>query len=42
MNEKKALQRIRKAEAELAYATPERAAYLVHRIVRWKATVFKR
>ena len=41
MNEKRALKRIRAAEAELAYATPERAAYLVSKLVRWKSTVFK-
>ncbi|MBQ8323336.1 MAG: hypothetical protein IJX91_05155 [Clostridia bacterium] len=39
-NVKKTMQRIRKAEAELSYATPARAAKLAGKIVRLKATVF--
>ena len=34
------MERIRKAEAELSYASPARAAKLASEIVRLKATVF--
>ncbi|MBP3434182.1 MAG: hypothetical protein J6K50_02800 [Clostridia bacterium] len=37
---RKILRKIRRSEAELAYATPARAARLTSRIVRLKATVF--
>ena len=37
---KKTMERIRKAEAELSYASPARAAKLASEIVRLKATVF--
>lgn len=37
---KKILEKIRRSEAELAYATPARAAKLTSRIVRLKNTVF--
>lgn len=36
----KMLRKIRKAEAELVYATPPRAARLASKLVKWKATVF--
>ena len=41
-NEKirKTLKRIREKEAELAFASPKRAAKLTSEIVRLKATVF--
>ena len=39
-NQRKILEKIRKAETELGYATPDQAAKLTSRIVRWKATVF--
>ncbi len=39
-NQRKILEKIRKAEAELGSATPDQAAKLTSRIVRWKATVF--
>lgn len=34
------MRKIRKAEAELIYATPSRAAKLASKLVKWKATVF--
>ena len=34
------LKKIRKAEAELSFATPAKAAKLTSKIVRLKATVF--
>ncbi len=34
------MKKIRKAEAEIAFATPKRAAKLTSAIVRWKAIVF--
>lgn len=34
------MQKIRKSEAELAYADPVRAAKLTSKIVKWKARVF--
>ncbi len=36
------LNKIRRKEGEIAYATPERAARLTSEIVRLKATVFDR
>lgn len=36
----KAMRRLRKMEAELAYASPKKAASLTGKIVRLKATVF--
>lgn len=39
-NEKIILRKIRKAEAELSFASPAQAAKLTSKIVRWKATVF--
>ena len=36
----KKLQKIRKYERELIYATPSRAAKLTGKIVKWKAQVF--
>lgn len=36
----KILRKIRSSEAELAFATPTRAAKLTSKIVRLKATVF--
>ncbi|MBR2375920.1 MAG: hypothetical protein IKA88_06495 [Clostridia bacterium] len=38
----KILQKIRKAEAEIASASPDHAAKLTGKIVRWKANVFDR
>ncbi len=40
MDRQKNLQKIRKAEAELAYAPPAKAAKLTGKIVRLKATLF--
>ncbi|MBQ8684800.1 MAG: hypothetical protein IJ514_01350 [Clostridia bacterium] len=37
---RKILERIRSSEAEMSYATPEKAAKLTSRIVRLKSTVF--
>jgi len=37
---KKILEKIRKAEAELSYATPKQASKLTSRIVRLKSIVF--
>ncbi len=34
------MKKIRKSEAEIAIASPERAAKLAAKIVRWKAIVF--
>lgn len=39
---RKTMRRIRKAEAELVFATPKRAGKLAGEIVRLKATVFDR
>lgn len=39
-NQRKILEQIRKAEAELGSASPEKAAKLTSKIVRLKATVF--
>ena len=39
-NQRKILEEIRKAEAELASASPEKAAKLTSKIVRLKATIF--
>ena len=38
--QKRILHEIRKKEAELAFASPKKAAQLVSEIVRLKATVF--
>ena len=38
----KILKKIRKAEAEIAFAPPQKAAKLTSKIVRLKATVFDR
>ncbi len=38
--QKRMMQTIRKKEAELAYASPRKAAKLTSEIVRLKATVF--
>ena len=37
---KKLFEKLRKAEDELVYATPARAAKLVGKIVKWKGQVF--
>ena len=37
---KKLLVELRKAEAELIYASPARAAKLTNKIVKWKGQVF--
>lgn len=37
---KKLFKKLRDAEAELAYATPARAAKLAGKIVKWKGQVF--
>ena len=37
---KKILDKIRKCEAELVYATPSRVAKLTGKIVKWKAELF--
>ncbi|MBO5412595.1 MAG: hypothetical protein J6A38_05915 [Clostridia bacterium] len=37
---RKALRKIRIAEEELQFATPEQAAKLTAKLVRWKASVF--
>ena len=39
-NQRKILESIRKAEAALSYASPDKAAKLTSRIVRLKATIF--
>ena len=39
-NQREILEKIRKAEAELSSATPDRAAKLTSKIVRLKATIF--
>lgn len=39
-NQRKILERIRKAEAELVSASPANAAKLTSKIVRLKATIF--
>ena len=39
-NQRKILEKIRKAEAELGSATPDKVAKLTSKIVRWKATIF--
>jgi hypothetical protein len=41
-NIEQTLKRIRKAESQLAYADPKKAAKLASTIVRLKATVFDR
>lgn len=38
--EKKLYEKLRRAEAELVYATPSRAAKLTNKIVKWKGQVF--
>ena len=37
---KKLFEKLRKAEAELIYASPPRAAKLANKIVKWKGQVF--
>lgn len=37
---KKLFEKLRKAEAELVYASPTRAAKLANKIVKWKGQVF--
>ncbi len=39
-NQRKILEEIRKAEAAIASASPEKAAKLTSKIVRLKATIF--
>ena len=39
-NQRKILEKIRKAEAELGSASPDKAAKLTSKIVRLKASVF--
>jgi hypothetical protein len=39
-NRKKLMDKIRRYEAELAYATPSRAAKLTGKLVKWKADIF--
>ncbi|MBQ8429378.1 MAG: hypothetical protein IJX30_04720 [Clostridia bacterium] len=38
-DKKKLLKKLRKAEAELVYANPTRAAHLTGKIVKWKGQV---
>ena len=38
--DKKKFEKLRRAEAELAYAKPRRAAKLTGKIVKWKGQVF--
>ena len=40
MDKKKTFEKMRKAEAELAYAKPRRVAKLTGKIVKWKGQVF--
>ncbi len=42
INYKKILRKIRKAEEELLYASPERSAWLTSKIVRQKSAIFKK
>ena len=39
-NRKKYMDKIRQWEAELAYATPSRAAKLTGKLAKWKAEIF--
>ena len=39
-NRKKLMEKIRKCEAEIIYATPSRAAKLTGKIAKWKAEIF--
>jgi hypothetical protein len=39
-NRKKLMDKIRRYEAELAYAPPSRAAKLTSKLVKWKADIF--
>lgn len=39
-NRKKLMDKIRRCEAELAYAAPSRAAKLTSKLVKWKADIF--
>jgi hypothetical protein len=39
-NRKRIFEKMRRAEAELAYAPPSRAASLTAKIVKWKAEIF--
>lgn len=38
-NKNKLMKKLRKAEEELVYANPTRAAYLTGKIVKWKGQV---